>query len=336
MNIFVTGTAGFVGYHLAQRLLADGHTVTGYDAITDYYGPGLKRARHARLAKLARFRPVIARLEDAEALRAAVAASSPEVIIHLAAQAGVRYSLDHAAEYVSSNLMGTLNLLEAATVAKPRHLLFASSSSVYGGNPGQPFAETSRIGFPLSIYAATKAGAEALSHAHAHLNQLPTTGFRFFTVYGPWGRPDMALFKFVDAIERGQPIELYGGGQMKRDFTYVGDLVEAVVRLIDRPPIVGEPVGSADSLSPVAPWRVVNIAPGKPTGLLDFVSAIERAVGKPAQRKVLPMQPGDVAETNADTTLMHALIGDVPHTPLNDGVAAFVEWYRTEWRALQT
>ncbi|MEO6394477.1 MAG: NAD-dependent epimerase/dehydratase family protein [Devosia sp.] len=336
MKFFITGTAGFVGYHLAQRLLDDGHEVTGFDALTEYYGRGIKLARHARLARSPRFRAVVGRLEDADLLARSMAEAQPQIVVHLAAQAGVRHSLEQPMEYVSANLAGTLNLLAAAAAVRPQHLLYASSSSVYGGNVEQPFAETHRTGFPMSVYAATKSGAEALTHAYAHLNGIATTCFRFFTVYGPWGRPDMALFRFVEAIERGEPIEIYGGGKMARDFTYVGDLVEAIVRLTATPPILDKPIGPADSLSPVAPWRVVNIAAGRPVGLLHFISAIEAALDRTAIRKLLPMQPGDVVETSADTSLLKALVGELPATPLAEGVAAFVQWYRSDWASLQT
>ncbi|MCW5719886.1 MAG: SDR family NAD(P)-dependent oxidoreductase [Devosia sp.] len=334
MRVFVTGTAGFIGFHLARRLLADGHEVVGYDGMTPYYDVALKRARHALLRQSSGFVAIEAMLEDSAALNRAVADFAPEIIVHLAAQAGVRYSLEAPQTYIDTNLTGMFNLLEAARQARPSHLLFASTSSVYGGNEAMPFAEVDRTDFPVSLYAATKKAGEAMSHAHAHLHGLPTTCFRFFTVYGPWGRPDMALFKFVSAIERGETIEVYGMGRMRRDFTYIDDLVEAIVRLMATPPESGQPVpieGGRDSLSPVAPWRSVNIAGGQQVELMDFIAAIETQLGRQAEKIMLPMQAGDVVATEADARLLAALIGYVPQTRVAEGVAAFVEWYR-DWR----
>jgi len=335
MRFLITGTAGFIGFHLARRLLSEGHEVVGFDAMTDYYDRRLKDARHAILAQSDRFRPVVARLEDEAALARAGDLAQPEVIVHLAAQAGVRYSIENPRAYVDANLIGSFNVLELAKTMKPKHLMLASTSSVYGGNEKMPFSETDRADFPITLYAATKKAMEAMSHSHAHLWDLPTTCFRFFTVYGPWGRPDMALFKFVDAILQGRPIDIYGQGEMKRDFTYVDDLVEAIVRLTDRAPVKGDPVladGVVDTLSPVAPWRAVNIAGGTTVGLLEFVEAIEAALGRKAMRNMLPMQPGDVRETFADPRLLGALTGYRPSTPVAEGVPAFVKWY-LDWKA---
>lgn len=335
MQVLVTGSAGFIGFHVARRLLADGHAVCGLDGFTAYYDVALKRARHAELEALPGFTPVEAMLEDAATLGTAIAGFRPEIVIHLAAQAGVRHSLENPLGYASANVAGTITLLEALRAHPPRHLLFASSSSVYGGNTKMPFAETDRTDFPASPYAATKKAGEALTHAYAHLYGVPTTGFRFFTVYGPWGRPDMALFKFVAAIAAGTPIDVYGEGHLERDFTYIDDLVEAIVRLIGVPPRPGAPVavpGGADSLSPVAPWRVVNIAAGRPVGLLPFIETVEAALGRPAIRRLLPPQPGDVAVTWADPALLRALTGYVPQTPVAAGVSAFVAWHRV-WAA---
>jgi UDP-glucuronate 4-epimerase len=331
VRVFVTGTAGFIGYHLAARLLADGHEVTGYDGVTDYYDPALKEARLELLRVSRDFHEVRGRLEDKPLLETSVAEAAPEVIVHLAAQAGVRHSLEHPQDYVDANLVGTGNLLEAARATKPRHLLIASTSSVYGGNTAVPFRETDAADWPLSLYAATKKAGEAMSHTYAHLFSIPTTCFRFFTVYGPWGRPDMALFRFAAAIEQGEPVELYGDGRMRRDFTYVDDLVDGIVRLLDVVPEQGNPVavaGGEDSLSPVAPWRVVNIAGGQPEELTALVTAAEAAFGKKVQQRLLPMQPGDVRETWASPDLLRALTGYVPATPLAEGVRRFVEWYR--------
>lgn len=334
MRILITGTAGFVGFHLANRLLDDGHEVVGFDAMTPYYDVRLKAARHAILARRPGFRALAGRVEDMDALRHAADLADPEMVVHLAAQAGVRYSIDHPQTYADSNLIGSFNIVELARGLKLRHLMLASTSSVYGANTALPFAESDKADLPLTFYAATKKAMEEMSHAYAHLFSIPTTCFRFFTVYGPWGRPDMALFRFVEAIEDGRPIEIYGEGRMRRDFTYVGDLVEAIARLADCPPSIGRPVqveGVADTLSPVAPWRVVNIAGGKPVELIDFVSAIERCLGKRAVRRMLPMQPGDAAVTFADHRLLEALTGYAPKTQVEDGVAAFVEWYREHW-----
>jgi UDP-glucuronate 4-epimerase len=249
MKVFITGTAGFIGFHLARRLLAEGHEVVGYDGMTPYYDVSLKTARHAILSREPRFRAVEAMLEDAARLEAEIAAFAPEIVVHLAAQAGVRYSLEAPEAYVSANLVGTFNLLEALRRHTPRHFLFASTSSVYGGNDEFPFAEADRTDFPVSLYAATKKAGEAMSHSYAHLFSVPTTCFRFFTVYGPWGRPDMALFKFVSAIEQGAPIDVYGMGRMRRDFTYVDDLVASIVALFD-----AVPVAACVGLPATGPW----------------------------------------------------------------------------------
>ncbi|WP_423605197.1 NAD-dependent epimerase/dehydratase family protein [Sphingomonas sp. MS122] len=329
-RFLVTGSAGFIGFHLARRLLAEGHRVIGYDALTDYYDPALKRARNATLAAYPGYGFVEGLLEDRDELMRAVEADPPEVIVHLAAQAGVRYSIDAPATYVSSNLTGSWAVLELARAVRPRHLLMASTSSTYGANAKVPFGETDCADHPMSLYAATKKGMEAMAHAYAHLFDIPSTLFRFFTVYGPWGRPDMALFKFAGAIFAGRPVEVYGNGRMARDFTYVGDLVEAIVRLVEAVPVQGAPVdadGVADSLSPVAPYRVVNIAGGRPVELMDFIRTVEACIGRRARLDMLPMQAGDVALTVADPSLLRALTGYVPDTGIADGVAAFVDWY---------
>lgn len=334
MRVFITGTAGFIGFHLARLLLAEGHQVVGYDGMTDYYDVALKQARHAILRQSNSFVAIEAMLEDGAGLARAVAEFAPDIIVHLAAQAGVRYSLEAPETYVSTNLVGTFNLLEAARMSPPRHLMIASTSSVYGGNEAMPFREADRSDFPVSLYAATKKAGEAMSHAYAHLHGLPTTCFRFFTVYGPWGRPDMALFKFVAAIEKGEPIDVYGMGRMRRDFTYVEDLVAAIALLMGAAPEIGRPVlaeGVTDSLSPVAPWRSVNIAGGQPVELMDFIAAIEAALDLVAEKRLLPMQAGDVTATEADAGLLAALIGSVPQTGIAEGVKDFVAWYR-EWQ----
>lgn len=324
MRVLVTGAAGFIGFHLSRRLLAEGFAVDGFDGMTPYYDVSLKQARWAELEKSPRFRGCVAMLEDGEALRG-FAEPRPDVVVHLAAQAGVRYSLENPRAYVDANLVGTYNVLEVARGV--RHLMFASTSSVYGANAAQPFRETDRTDHPLTLYAATKKAGEDMAHAYAHLWKTPTTAFRFFTVYGPWGRPDMALFKFVAATLKGEPVDVYGHGEMKRDFTYIDDLVEAIVRLTTKAPREGEPVGAMDSLSPAAPYRTVNIGGGQPVGLMPFIAAIERALGRPIEKRMLPMQKGDVPATSAAPELLRALTGYVPTTDVETGVARFVEWY---------
>jgi UDP-glucuronate 4-epimerase len=327
MRILVTGAAGFIGFHVCRRLLADGHEVTGLDGMTPYYDPALKEARVAQLTPIPAFTFERLMKEEMPAMTAAFERAKPEVVIHLSAQAGVRYSLEHPRAYIDANLTGTFNVLELAKTAKARHVLFASTSSVYGASEKRPFHETDRADYPLTLYAATKKAGELMSHSYAHLWDLPTTAFRFFTVYGPWGRPDMAPWRFTEAIEAGRPIEVYGTG-IWRDFTYVDDLVEAVVRLMERPPVKGEPIGPMDSLSPVAPWRVVNIGRGEPLKLDDLIAAIEQSLGKTAERRQLPMQPGDVPLTFASSELLEALTGYRPDTPLNEGVRRFCDWFR--------
>lgn len=335
MRYLITGTAGFIGFHLARRLLADGHEVTGFDGMTRYYDVRLKQARTALLARSDRFRMVEGMLEDRSALYQAAEISEPEVIVHLAAQAGVRYSIEAPQTYVDSNLTGSWAVLELARALQPQHLLMASTSSIYGANPTVPFSESHRADEPLSLYAATKKGMEAMAHSYAHLFGVPSTMFRFFTVYGPWGRPDMALFKFSDAILNDRPIDVYGHGQMARDFTYIDDLVEAVVRLAAVPPheetrVAGEVV--LDTLSHQAPFRTVNIGGGHPTPLMDFIRTIEGATGRTAKLNMMEMQAGDVPRTYADPSLLQALTGYTPDTPIEQGVSVFLDWFR-EWRA---
>ena len=329
---FVTGTAGFIGFHLARQLLEAGWAVAGYDGMTDYYDVGLKQRRHALLRRNPHFSATEAMLEDAPALEAAVAAFAPEVIVHLAAQAGVRYSLENPRAYIDANVVGTFNVMEAARTAGVGHLLMASTSSVYGANQEMPFDERQKADTPLTIYAATKKANEAMGHAWAHIHGLPVTMFRFFTVYGPWGRPDMAYFTFTRAILEGRPIDVYNHGRMWRDFTYVDDLVRGIVLLIDAVPGGPETAVEGDSLSPAAPFRVVNIGNSEKVRLLDFIEAIEAAVGRPAIRNLMPMQKGDVPATWADASLLHALTGYRPQTPLREGVARFVSWYRDHHR----
>jgi UDP-glucuronate 4-epimerase len=328
---FITGTAGFIGYHLAALLLRHGWQVHGYDGITDYYDVGLKRARHARLLQTPGFSATEAMLEDADALDAAMDAFAPQVIIHLAAQAGVRYSLENPRSYVQSNVVGTFNVMEAARRLGVQHLLMASTSSIYGANEEMPFRETDKADGQLTIYAATKKATEAMGHSYAHLWNLPTTMFRFFTVYGTWGRPDLAYFKFVDAILNDRPIDIYNNGDMWRDFTCVDDLVEGIRLLIDVAPVrpgPGEVIPEGDSLSKDAPFRIVNIGNSTRVKLTDFVDAIEEVLGKTAVRNLMPMQKGDVPATWADAGLLQRLTGYRPQTDLKDGMRRFVDWYR--------
>lgn len=325
-KIFITGTAGFIGFHVANMLLDEGFIVAGYDGMTNYYDPALKQQRHAMLRTRDGFSAHEAMLEDGDTLTAAITDFRPDVIIHLAAQAGVRYSLENPRAYLDSNTIGTFNLLQAARKVDVAHVMVASTSSVYGANTKVPFQETDICDTPLTVYAATKKATEALGHATAHVYGIPMTFFRFFTVYGPWGRPDMAPFLFAKGILDGTPLRIFNHGQMWRDFTYVTDLARAVRLLMDVPPVMGQPV-AADSLSPAAPFRVVNIGQSQKVLLMDFIAAMEDALGRKAIRDYQPMQMGDVPMTWADTTLLRNLTGFVPQTVMRQGVAQFVEWY---------
>lgn len=331
MRYLITGTAGFIGFHLARRLLEAGHQVLGIDNFSAYYDPALKEDRNAVLEAHEGFSVARLALEDASALYAAWEAFQPDIVVHLAAQAGVRYSIEHPDAYISANLIGTFNVLEAARRFQPRHLLAASTSSAYGANTEMPFRETDRAVHPITLYAATKGATELMGHSYAHLFGVPTTFFRFFTVYGPWGRPDMALFKFAKAILSDEPIDVYGQGQMSRDFTFVDDLVEAIVRLSDVAPDESNRV-EGDSLSPVAPFRLVNIGGGQPSPLLDYIAELEKALGRTARKNFLPMQDGDVPHTTASPELLERLIAYKPETPISLGVPAFVGWYRQRYQ----
>ena len=330
MNYLVTGAAGFIGANVSKRLCAMGHEVVGIDNLNDYYDVGLKLARLAPLEALSNFRFIKQDLADREGIAALFAQQGFQRVIHLAAQAGVRYSLDNPLAYADSNLVGHLTILEGCRHHKIEHLVYASSSSVYGLNQKMPFSTEDSVDHPISLYAATKKANELMSHTYSHLYQLPTTGLRFFTVYGPWGRPDMALFKFTKAILAGETIDVYNHGDLSRDFTYIDDIVEGIIRVQDKPPSstpdwhveTGTPANSS------APYRVFNIGNGSPVQLLDFITALERALGIEAKKQFLPMQPGDVHSTWADTEDLFKAVGYKPQVDINTGVGRFVEWYR--------
>lgn len=330
-TVLITGTAGFIGFHLAQELLREGFRVVGVDAMTQYYDVALKQRRHAILRESNAFSAEEFDILDHARLLDFASHAAPDVIVHLAAQAGVRYSLDHPRTYIDTNITGTFNVMECARELGVQHLLMASTSSVYGANEEMPFAETQKADMPLTIYAATKKANEMMGHSYAHLWNLPTTMFRFFTVYGPWGRPDMALFKFTKGILEGTPIDIYNHGEMWRDFTYVEDLAHGIRLLIDavpQRPAPGDQITPGDSLSPAAPFRIVNIGNSDKVRLEDFVDAIEQEIGRKAIRNYMDMQPGDVPATWADADLMRSLTGYAPRTDFREGVARFVAWYR--------
>ncbi len=332
-KILITGSAGFIGFHLAQVMLREGWQVLGVDCLSDYYDVNLKKRRHAMLAQNEGFASLEVDIREFEALEGPVMEFAPDVIVHLAAQAGVRYSIENPRVYMETNVMGTFNIMELARELKVDHLLMASTSSVYGANKDMPFAETEKVDTQMTLYAATKKANENMAHSYAHLWELPVTMFRFFTVYGPWGRPDMALFKFVKAAMNGDAIDVYNHGDMQRDFTYVVDLARAIGLLIDAvPPLVDArddwtPL-KGDSLSPAAPFRVINIGNSDKVKLLDFVDEIEDALGMKIARNYMDMQPGDVPATWANCELLNQLVGYTPETNVHDGVRSFVDWYR--------
>jgi UDP-glucuronate 4-epimerase len=316
-STIVTGCAGFIGFHTALRLLREGHRVSGLDNLNDYYELSLKRARLALLEREPGFSFVQADVADAPALERLLDAARPEGVVHLAAQVGVRNSVRNPRAYTESNLVGFFNVLDGCARRGVRHLVYASSSSVYGANTKVPFSESDGVDHPVSYYAATKKANELMAHAYSHLNRLPTSGLRFFTVYGPWGRPDMAPILFGRAILRGEPIALFNHGQMRRDFTYVDDVVEAIVRVLGRPP---------DGAGGAAPYRVLNVGNSSPVELEEFVATLERHLGRKAERTYLPMQPGDVPATWADTAQVEAVTGFAPRTPLDEGLRRMAEW----------
>ncbi len=334
MKVLITGAAGFIGMHVAERLLARGDEVVGIDNLNDYYDVSLKQARLARLTPHKNFRHVHLDIADRPGMAALFAAERPDAVINLAAQAGVRYSLINPHAYVDTNLVGFVNVLEGCRHNGIKHLVFASSSSVYGGNTRMPFSEHDNVDHPVSLYAASKKANELMAHTYSHLYGLPTTGLRFFTVYGPWGRPDMALFLFTKAILEGRPIDVFNHGKMVRDFTYIDDIAEGVVRVLDRPPAANPDFdkGSPDPATSWAPWRVFNIGNHQPVELMAYVEALERALGLSAEKNFLPMQDGDVPATYADTADFQALTGFAPATLVTDGVSRFVEWYRKYFR----
>ena len=329
MKVLLTGAAGFIGMHCIERLLARGDSVVGVDNLNDYYEVSLKEARLARIANHTNFSFHQVSVEDRDAMASLFAAEKPDRVIHLAAQAGVRYSLENPHAYIDANLQGFTNILEGCRHNDVEHLVYASSSSVYGGNEQMPFSEHHSVDHPVSLYAATKKANELMAHTYSHLYGLPTTGLRFFTVYGPWGRPDMALSLFTRAMLAGDTINVFNNGQMVRDFTYIDDIVEGVIRVLDK---VAEPNPDFDPLQPdpqtsKAPFRVFNIGNGNPTPLMDYIAALEEALGITAKKNMMPMQPGDVPATSADTTELFNWVGFAPDTDVRDGVKRFAEWY---------
>ena len=331
MKYLVTGAAGFIGFHVSERLLSAGHQVVGIDNLNDYYDVKLKLARLDLLKPHSEFTFIQLDLADREGIARLFAEGHFERVIHLGAQAGVRYSLDNPLAYADANLIGHLNILEGCRHNKIGHLLYASSSSVYGLNRKMPFSTDDSVDHPVSLYAATKKANELMAHTYSHLYGIPTTGLRFFTVYGPWGRPDMALFKFTRAMIAGEKIDVYNNGQMRRDFTYIDDIAEAIVRLQDVIP-QADPEWSVEAGSPAtssAPYRVYNIGNSNPVTLMAYIEALEKALGITADKNMLPMQPGDVLETSADTTALQKAIGFKPQTGVEEGIGHFVSWYRS-------
>ena len=334
MKVLVTGAAGFIGMHVAQRLLERGDEVVGVDNLNAYYDVALKQARLDLLAQHSGFRFVRLDIADTDAVGKLFRREGFQRVAHLAAQAGIRYSLDNPQAYVQSNLVGFVNVLEGCRYATVEHLVYASSSSIYGGNKKMPFSEHDNVDHPISLYAATKKSNELMAHTYSHLFGLPTTGLRFFTVYGPWGRPDMSYFKFTKAILEGRPIEVFNHGKMQRDFTYVDDIVEGVVRVLDRPPRAQPDFDAMhpDPASSSAPFRIYNIGSHRPVDLMTFIKVLEGALGREAEKELLPLQDGDVVATYAQTEALQAAIGFVPATSITEGIGRFVDWYRSYYR----
>ena len=333
-NIFITGSAGFIGFSVAKSLLDSGYHIHGYDGMTEYYDVRLKLERNKILKTYKNFSFTKAMLENENTLKKVITKFKPKIIIHLAAQPGVRYSIEKPRTYLSSNIMGTFNIIEAAHKVNVNHLIVASSSSVYGANTSIPYRETDKTQTQLSVYAATKRATESIAHAYSNLWKLPTTMLRFFTVYGPWGRPDMALFKFTESIIKGKPINIYNNGKMYRDFTYIDDIVKSTISLIDVPPKNEKNIDKNDSLSPVAPFRIVNIGNSNKVKLLDFVDTLEICLGKKAIRNYMPMQKGDVYATWANTDLLKKLTGYSSTTDFKEGIKKFVDWYTNHYKQI--
>lgn len=330
MTVLVTGSAGFIGFHLSRRLLECGDQVIGVDNLNSYYDPALKAARLALLETYAGYRHARLDLADREGMAALFADTKPAVVVNLAAQAGVRYSLEKPEAYVDSNVVGFLNVLEGCRAVQPKHLVYASTSSVYGANGKLPFNVHDGANHPITLYAATKLANEAMAHSYSHLFSIPATGFRFFTVYGPWGRPDMALFKFTDAILKGRPIDVYGEGKMQRDFTYVDDIVDGLMAAIARPATVDsswDPQAPDPATSGVAPWRVLNLGASRRVELMRYIEVLEEKLGRKAELNLMPMQAGDVARTEADTETTRLALDYAPSTSIEVGVGRFVDWY---------
>ena len=325
--VLVTGAAGFIGMHVAHRLLGQGHDVVGVDNLNAYYDPHLKQARIKNLEAFPKFKFERIDIAERQSITQLFAAHRFPAVVHLAAQAGVRHSLIDPHAYVDANITGFLNVLEGCRHAECRHLVYASSSSVYGANSRIPFRVSDNVDHPLSLYGATKRANELMAHAYAHLFALPATGLRFFTVYGPWGRPDMAMWLFTEAILENRPIKLFNNGHMRRDFTYVDDAVEAVVRLVRCPPAPNPARSQNDPATSLAPWRVYNVGNSKPVEVTEVVRLIEEALGKPAVRELLPMQPGDVPQTCADAADLERAVGFRPDTPIGEGIRRFVDWF---------
>lgn len=330
MTFLITGAAGFIGFHTARHLLERGEEVIGFDILNDYYSVELKKARLALLEKQPGFKNYVADLANADDVNDIFARHRPEVVVNLAAQAGVRYSIENPQAYLQANLVGFGNLLEACRHSEVKHLVYASSSSVYGSNGHMPFSVSDNVDHPISLYAATKKANELMAHSYAHLYRIPATGLRFFTVYGPWGRPDMALFTFTRKILAGEPIDVYNNGKHRRDFTYIDDIVDGVVRVCDSP-VQPNPDWNHDDPDPGtsdAPHRVFNIGNNNPVPLMEYIATLEKSLGREAKKNFLPLQPGDVPATAADITAIHAAVGYQPRTDISEGIPRFVKWYR--------